>query len=1081
MSFGFATILNPPININGTDYSLLIRFWNHPSLHSDSDLVTGQVFSVEDLSGGYRKVICARGTRYFSQTHVLGYGNSWEELVPYLSGGNVCITPEPARGPGCYADPNSHTGPDSAHRAQIGDVFLWNNQGFLITKALPFQEAPPEGINWQNESLNRIQLLTVGLIYPEDYKWFAFDLSSGAKTIKIGETSGLFDDGNIAWEDTGVEQGQMVKKTWESSEDYYPVDACLGFGEFFPDLIKKRLVFPSTNVKRESDNKYWCDVDRLLITYYEYNLSGYDLTPSTAFVFEGAGSGLSHEEDHFSGAFAEIERPEPFSAHSQSLMVGKVEGAGGLMWRKDLSSGSPFFAWDYNESGILVLRYRLEPDGMIYSSGAGTFPPVVTLKLEESAAGEMKAWYNAGAGWILHDTISLDLTYRFFGGAWGAEDAGFRGVFTSSYTVSVMSIGEADNGILSIRKDEVEYTPYQNKWYWEIQRPWSSAIFSVYNFDTQQEFTQVESGLDLKRNTYMDFDGKLVFAMEAFGDRLRITYEGEDSSSPPGRNPGGVKNFGEGGTDPNQNIGNWRDALIIYDPEDEMQAVNGSEFSVRRNAGFDPRETFNIYFDIQNDGTHTWTLIPDENCIKKPLMNFVLVEKSWVDANIDLSKQYCFQGRGKKFFQLNSVSPRYFNELEKCIQVMNTCEIHPQRGEGAHICGEGQMYPVPTTRFCDEEDNNVWGGWAVGITGSHVNREKTNAYFQKRNGTRLYQAHSYFGNRIPTGGIVYPNGWMEICGTPEQGDLYYTLGGVCQTYKDFYGQCPGLLINGLVSGGALNPILGWCADGYCGEPDDASPWYEGDRGIANAMATFFAWASTGAQNYCGCNYYESWAVGHEEIAPAFNFTPTFFQPSPILKRMPRGTIINSAYMEFKLSGAWRRVRNKEWNSGVVMNDIDGIGESFSFSLMKMKKDSRNYDPPCSYDPKPPYQSEFAMVGQGGVIGGAINQQEVSGVIDCTGMIQALVDDHDSGYGYYFLFPSQGTGLVLGENQFSFLRGLLPDSYGAMGANYLYFSNMVMQYWSALSVNKIIINFTLPSGIEEKIVIEYHGNALEEKS
>jgi len=1082
-SYGFATKLVPPINIDGKQYTLLVRFHDYPSLGNDDEIVSGEIESVVDIGGGYKKIVCALGRYYFSQTHVLGAGNSYEEVVMYYAGGNICIAPEPAIGSYCYSDAKATTGPNSANRAQDGHTLIWNNKKFLITKALAFHEAP-DSISWQLGNRSQGERITVGLVGEDDFKGWQFPLSTyNANDVAIDTTLGdIYDDAGITWEDTAVESGSCSRKIFLSSPDYFPSDACLDFAEFWYDPIHYGLRFCSTNALRAGDSKPWSDVDLLKVTWYARDIQG-EMTLGTTkvFAFEGDGDGLSDSGDSIATIFDTVERPDPFALHSQQITIGKSIGSeSGLMWREDYSADSPFIAWVYDEDGNVTLKYRLLQGGSISSNPvSGTHPIPVTLKLEEISAGTIRAWYDVGAGFVLHDTISLDLTYSWFGGVFGSSGSSIRAYFNADTDVEVLPVGtNSDSGVLSYRLDNEVYTPYATKWYWEHDKPFTGDIEEIRNVSADVDMTLVVTGTDLQRDTYMISGSTLIFSQEAFGDSVTATYDSDESLSAPGRCPGGPKNFSNDDGVVEHNIGQYRDCLYVYDPNGELTAIGGEDFSVITSSGFDPRTTFSLYYDEENNASTDFTQIPDGSLIKNALSRYVLVEDVWVESNIFANKRYCFEGVGSRFVRFNGASPRYLNEARDCIQTLNTCRVSITQGDGAHICGEGQMYPVPTTRFCDEEGNNVWGGWTVGVTGAHVDREKANAWFQKRSGTRWFQAFSYFGNRIATPGIVLPYGWMEIDGVPEQGDLHYNLGGICQTYKEYYTQCPGLALQGMCSGGALNPSVGWCSDGYCGDPLTPSEWYEGDRGITNAMATFFAWASTGGQDFCGCNYYESWAVGHEEISPEFNFTPTYFQPGNRLKRMLDNTTINWAKMEFELSGAWQRVRNKEWDATVVVNDIDGIGENFSFSLMKMKKDSRNYDPPCPTDPKPPYQSEFALLGQGGVIGGAINQQEISGVIDCTGMIQALIDDKDSPYGYYFLFPSQGTSLVLGADQSTFLRGLLPDSYGAASSTGLYFTNMVMQYWDTLSVSNIIVNFTLPSGEEKTIRVPYIVNAIE---
>jgi len=1102
--YGYAARLEPPITIDGKQYSVLIRFYNFPSLHSDNNIVGGKIASVIDLGGGYKKIVCAKGTGYFSQTHVLESGNSWEELVAYLKGGNIVSTPEPARGPGCYADPGSHSGPDTTHRAQLGDVLYWNNRAFLITGAKPYAVVPEE-INWQGEGLHRIERLTIGANpAPDTHKWFDFRLEDyeAERAILGDDGSGLFDETGAQWEDTGVESGNMARKIWEESEDYFPADARLGFAEYFMDRIHWRLIFPSVGAQRSGDGKYWFDVNKALITWYASGINAETYLINTdCIVFQGAGASLNN----FATLFSEIEREDPFAAHEQELCVAVANGDGsGLQWRKDYSPGSPFIAWEITSAGAIILKYRLVQDGEVVSSAvSGTHPPslIITFKFEEAFKGQIKCWWREGSGaWILQDTIVLDLSNKFYGGVWAIAGAGLRCIFADNWSVVRHWVGARVDGIFSRRIDLEEYLPPAGNWYWKHHEPWEDLL-SIHNETTGEDMIEVEEGADIQRNTFVDYGGDLYFGCEAFGDIVRATYEGDVASEPPGRHPGGPKNFGEGGEGTGQNIGNWNDQLTIYDPDNKMTATEGEEFEIKRNGFGDPRETFKIYYDEAKNGEMDFTQVPDINIYRDILKGFGLIEKTWADANIDPEKIYCWRGEFARLFQLNSVSPRYFNEMVECIQKMNTCQISVIGGSGMHISGQGEMFPVGTNRECGAGNVNYWKGWVWGIHKKYAEREMLRGWLdgwitdeEAAAGScgRYYRDFGDFAWALDPPGIVYPMGWMgcDIAGH----SLYRVYAGECQKSIAALLKCSDKA-EGKSEYGAEAPYecdIAHCWDGFCGDdpdhPDDI--WYEGDRGIAGGLATFLSNDGMGSGNFSGCWFDITILYGNEGLYPYFSFVPTAFNPDKIIKGLPKGAIINWARAQYHITNAWHTIASKPAGDAYSIETFDGVSEHLSFMLIKMLRDSRYEDHPCPGYAGPKNRDIYSLAGQGLAIGTGIGTRDARGIADISEALQALVEDHDSAYGFYFFFPSVGSGLLGGGGE-SFLRGLLPAEYGCdeiVTRNEQgkitavdprpWFSGCVMQHWDSLVIEKVIINFTSPNGIVEEIVIPYGGNALE---
>lgn len=861
--YGKYSALSPALEIDGESYSGVLVFNTNPDApDSFPTIVSGEL--AEDPTGTTSKtVVCARGYQYDSFQVGPLEGGPRQERFPVLMGGNIANTMEAQRVIS-HANSRAFRGGDSYDRAQIGDVLHWNNKAFLITDVKAFEEAPAS-VAWQGDDY----LPTISYI-DADFQSLVLEqpdrsgLNRSARVRIIEDT-----DADADWfPDAGVfiNSSALTRKIFtnpnnsEDDPDYYPDNASFSTsqGEYWISPITGQIRLGSYCEGLTNSSS----VDAV---YYWEGLQEYDETSGVSYItsdgtgYDNAGDSLSLIGVRTSGDFGFV--PFIYSDANGDFSVGSCE------WRLKNNPTSIGIFIDWNSNGVIQnIRYRETEGGNLQSV---SFTP--------NASQQGNAFFNIG---IIRTGNSFVVRFTPFGGS--NSDLATISLDLEANVSGTLGVGAWNDNIVRtlVAADLLRKVDYDAEGTWtrevitsftgveyssDYDVPSSTAVTEVFNLTTD---SAMSSSATEARDKYSLSSSTLTIYSESAGDRIRVT-NAADTGTPatPGRAPrvDGTTNFStQDSTTVSENRGHYYDVLTIYDADDEFSAVEGESFDIKRNPVFDPRFPPSIYYDTKNNDETDWQLLASDNYLGKWVSGIVLLKDDVVSSFG--SDDVCFKAEGFRFSQAGQFEARQYNDLVKAIECLDDAwiETQPSNDDSFELTGwmSAETYG-PSSYACYDCEPQVQG-------------------------LSLGMSRSFW------------HYWAEAAGafpTP---------------HKDHTTGQPGTCIldaTGSVSSYTIANNTAWTD---CIVPDTCAFGYD-SQSITDAPRRIFVWPWTdfaspyvlGSQNRMGTDYID--LLNDPSTQPTvFKFNGVPFNTPEILKRVPDGTTIVSAYLQVRFNGLTRK-------------------------------------------------------------------------------------------------------------------------------------------------------------------------------
>lgn len=694
--YGKVTRLIPPLNIGGTDYGAAVQFNTNPQKPGTAPVIVSGTFAKTPSGTTTKTVTASRAFQQDSYSIVLGAGNSWEQVFDVLMGGNICQTTEPQR-LYSWANGRSFRGGDALDRAQPGDVLYWNGKGFLITAAEAFAAAP-DSVTWQTgEKTATVSYHNVSV---NDVELEAPDVSganAGAAIYMPADDTGPYHEaGLFVWD--GAAYVAIHRKIFdrpsvgegsdgEPDEYWYPPDAS------FHATEPEAWVEPGTFAVRLS-KATGLTGDKVAALYYHAGL----LTATNAATYyvltASGGTGYASTADSLAAIMAPTR--EDFAAPFFVAKGGTslTYGRGALEWRVGSGAGAPFVAILWDGGDIVGVKKRETAGGSVsdvtFTANASTFTGAVfQLRLTKTGADIKLEHSPDGVTWTEAATVTLPDVEENTGGnlsvtAWEAGKAvKVRGWFTGSPLVfrALGAGGTMDEERLQVWEDLLFSV--------DVAKPSGGAITKVElerrGPDGSIGYTDMTLSVTATRDHYGVVGPYLRWYSETSGDRVRITQASPGGShSGVGRPPrmGGTVNMatmsevdGVGTSSTSENHANWRDRLTVLDPHEELAALAGEAFEIRRDPVFSPDNPPEIRFDVKDEtgeGSATWAdpAVEGTDFIARWPEGILLIPSSFL-AGLSAGAELCVRAKGAGFSQAGNMEARQFNDLAEAVEALS--------------------------------------------------------------------------------------------------------------------------------------------------------------------------------------------------------------------------------------------------------------------------------------------------------------------------------------------------------------------------------------------------------------------------
>lgn len=605
-------------------YTHGLRWLPFPSnrLWPGTPFMFGKLHSVEQLADGFKRLVFERGVQLSS--YPSGSAGARQEIVYGAAcGGNIWATADHERVISVH-NPLAIRGPNEATKARVGAGVGHNGRRWMITGGKAYGVAPEEGVNWVPGIVESITERIAPLWYdiqPEA-------IHGGTLFFDPGLTVGDFYFGsNLLMEKEG---GSTLaeRRIFGSDPGTFPPDATFGTEApeywFEPDFLSFRLSAFSAagdpgNPHTAARLWFW-ERGTNLVRIFPGTVDGktaarVNLETEAATYQDEADEGnvaASFTDGDFSRTFVlytpgTVEwRRSPVEAESQRLRV--TIGAGGMTASfRDAREG--------------------DDEAITPVVAAINFPCLVVVEQDADELSVSVLNLPGIGSPVLAGTIAqaLDDVDELTHGAVCFASSGTPGVgfgLLSEVTLDVHHIRLSDvaSEMSLLRATDFPFD--------EGDGP--GAGWETFQLGGPVEYlTRIRNesaGIDMAagaaaRHRYQRIGerGLLLYA-ESVGDIIVATYNppgspGGGTGRPPRVQPTQINAataVGDGSsstTNLGENRLNWRDYVIIHDPEDEFTAEAGDELPFFDWVFADTRETSELHIDYK-DGEGDWTTAP---------------------------------------------------------------------------------------------------------------------------------------------------------------------------------------------------------------------------------------------------------------------------------------------------------------------------------------------------------------------------------------------------------------------------------------------------------------------------------------
>lgn len=1065
--YGSATALNPPVVVGGVSYGAAVVFSSAPAQgSSEPTICTGNFDEApSEPVPGRKSVICRRAMQQFSYTDVRGAGDASEITYGALMGGNVAATTEPERGYSWVGE-RSFRGDDSHDRARPGDVLWWNGRGFLVSDVEPFAVAPSL-VNWAGDE--PLQVVWTVRAEPNDLRLDPPDRVTHPDAWTRFDTTGtgpFHDCGLYVWDEGSTSYVPMDHTIFADDEEIYPRDATMDAGAYWFDGLGLEFRV-GTDSGTNDLAAVWFESGRRLV----------DAVFGDQIVLAGAGTGYAEDDDALSLASG-VTRDDFVLSMYVYEQQGAGFGNGAIEWRQGLAADAAVIACEWAGPVIQRVAVRSSSGGVLADVAIeDVFPmtgPFFIVRITKSGgtfsvhiSDDGSTFEPVVTGVALTGVVAK--TYGLFSvAAWGGNAVR---VGPPTGGIGLADLG-AGTGELSVQRIKTwtgaGYTQ-------SVTLPTAAMIDRVDNLTSGLLMLEGDPG----RGGYSIESGKIVLYSEAAGDMIRVRHVAEGSPpSPPGRpgrfhqavNMGTFQEDGETSTTSTaENVGNWRDRLTVIDTHDELAAIAGEEFEIKRNPRFDPLDPPALHYSVRDGEADAWQALPEGSYLLREVEGIVLLASAFLAS---VEGQLCIRASGKRYSQAGNMQARQINDIGKAIEALDElwCQVGSTHlGDGVGGTGEARG-PLPsgfTCLDCFDVDYTGFeiGGHTRGIWGGRMD------------------ALAAFG----VGGFPY---W-QTAGTVR----YVAFGdptGLTVANTDVWHEC----CPGGPGGWNENQL------GYPAVYIDVQPF--GSITETQHFGSTLIFEDLGDANYGGVS---------------FSFSGLALEIGDVLSRLPEGTVCVEAKMPVKFDGfqggTWEcskysvnwyaspahtythEVRfngnlyqRKRVVDGVTAEETDnsasveflGPSAPIAFTLIGRRRASQNvYVPPDDAWYAVP-AGLWHSIGGGGIVAGGTASDGKWRVIDVTNVVNALLRARKTQLVDFQLWPSRpgispGTSV---DGMAAFAKGLYPTESvehsvtvieGARlhTQTYTYAGGYVR--WENLQAGAIMARFRLPGGTDLVLPIE----------
>jgi hypothetical protein len=688
----------------GRRFGLAVRFWG-PSTRAGGPRqepmpephCSGVIEEVMALGGGrFALKMQRRAQRFFYVVAPQVAGQGATE-VPYdaIMGGNVAMPYEWQRGYSHLNQGMAVRGSLMASRVVRGDGIVFQRERptlpAMVLSAAPHAMAP-EVVNYAgNEPLPSIRWRVLDLysiqgnrsgplvewlnntgdvveegelvVTPQWQGFAAGEIAAGAsgavridlagELVFTGVNGGRHPSGLLIWDgDTPTTATRRVfaPSGGDADPDFLPAN--LGIAGFDgadywvdPGTLEVRLSSFCALVGSEAELIHWVRTGA--------TVQGEGI--GAPVVVEGVGSGPGEEEDA-----ATLSGWDVGGDFDQVFLV--LGGEGALEWRQRGNADARRITVEVGESGPTGLTYRASPGG---AAEAAAFSPAVytvpyQVRITKTANEfEVQSRQSGEDEWTSHGTVELSEavvanTDGVLGGtAWNGGFLRFAGAGDGLIDRRLITPA---GGLHSVFR-----TSGRKAFGISLDTGLPVAnVIEVRNLNTDQVMSL---GSGVRRDQYRVVDGRLFAVAENSGDRWRITYAPTEAPpEPPGRAPRPVAGQLERGwvairpepnpdflptEDVNENRANWHDVVEVR-IEDGTVPVVGESVSFVRYGVFEPPPVgvppeASLWFAIRNGGVEHYRRVPPEAVQWFWYAGLVLVERSWLEANVPTGARLCFR------------------------------------------------------------------------------------------------------------------------------------------------------------------------------------------------------------------------------------------------------------------------------------------------------------------------------------------------------------------------------------------------------------------------------------------------------
>jgi len=1057
------TILNPPADIGGVEYSLYFEGTGKPKAWEPSSdtRTTAKIVLVTDLGGGLKQIKCERGNQKSSFTFDPDpevVGTTIEVEYEWKGGGNVCATAEPERGIS-HANDRALAGPDAGDRALPG-MMIWQDvagveRGWFIDEAKPYAIAPSNVDFTPTGDAGHVWSAAVagGIILSptDDTAELVFDT---ADTL-MGDVGGAYQAG----------AGSLVlaeRKIFDADGPvFYPDDADWGSmgasPRFHFDTDFWRVRLASEDIASGPYDKFW-------LTYYErFTTEGKTLSIGANFgvplVLEAPEGGAGYSE-----SFDTLVSALSGELGDGDHIVDVQGGSGGVEWRETPARGSRVVAleWARNvttgQADLSGGWWRPNTNGTIQpvSVTAASYDYPFQVRVQRAGTDVVISHrQDSGESWVVEPAIVIGTASQPWQlGITTVDRVKWKQpAATPVHDWRLTRLGAETSlawGITQVVADELEST-------WVVTSL-ATAIVSVENLTTGEAMTSSATpARDHYQSTFTGGVWQFTFYAESSGDVIQVAHELPTSdSTPPGRPPRAVGQVnwgtetevgsGVATSNVNENVANWHDELIVVDSQDTLPTTPGVEFAIRNDAGGDPRDSFTVQWDSRELGEgHDWTTISSGEYVFIPEERKLWIKKSFVDDTLLPALSggtLCIRIVGP-FRTLRNDHPEWL--LNKMIGVVESWDqgwTTIQLGAaGDTLSGDTTIIPVGLDYACVTYPAPPGGFQYLGATSAGWGS--------------LKGQWSTETDELIAGGGTFP---------------YHHFETGSHTIVDAKGEADGLIF----TSDTLDGIISCAGGGILEKSAEGAESYRlrhrPDRGIGDGSGVNRAGAYEQIVGVAGGNITEGIDI---LVEAAYQFRGVSLDIRGLLARIPDGAeiveakaevifenlkswqwnftyfdlrifpdedpnpLVRHSYIEHHVNGVlawheeWQFTGGTSGNHFQVFNSASPVvGGNVGFVLVGKRLDSSPV-----YLPRPQTWAEFGaddwkVFGQGLSIGGSAAESGTASLVDITPAIQTLINHPDARRGLYRdfqLWPAPGE-IVLGANEnalTAYLDGLLP--------------------------------------------------------